>query len=297
MNKTTTNNLLFDLSGEHPELPMAELEAVLGALCKDFDIGDLEVINRLAFFETKDHSPGLIEKLANRLSMCRGIFEVAASRSNWQKVIRSSPRSDEIKKLDLVNQVKEIDRGVFERRKAQFRPYFAPISLHPRLARCLVNLAEPPEHGAVLDPFTGTGGILLEAGLMGFTVFGSDIDPRMVEGTIRNLEHWGLKEHSIFQAEIEELPGKITSKDRFVIVTEPPYGRATSIHGESLESLLERAFLVFNKILAPGGRLVISIPDKELVSLADKYFSTINMFELRVHRSLTKYICVFSRFD
>lgn len=41
----------------------------------------------------------------------------------------------------------------------------------------------------VLDPFCGTGVILQEAGLMGYGVYGTDIDERMVEYSQKNL-HW-----------------------------------------------------------------------------------------------------------
>jgi len=35
----------------------------------------------------------------------------------------------------------EINRSIFEDRKVQHRPFFSPISLHPKLARALVNLS------------------------------------------------------------------------------------------------------------------------------------------------------------
>jgi tRNA G10 N-methylase Trm11 len=60
--------------------------------------------------------------------------------------------------------------------------------LPPKLAQIIVNLAKPPEGGTVLDPFCGTGVILQEALLMGFNVYGSDLEPRMVEYTEKNLK-------------------------------------------------------------------------------------------------------------
>ncbi|MCK4365573.1 MAG: DNA modification methylase, partial [Thermoplasmatales archaeon] len=59
----------------------------------------------------------------------------------------------------------EINRSQFEERKIQHRPFFSPISLHPKLARALVNLSSIKKDETLLDPFCGTGGILLEAGL------------------------------------------------------------------------------------------------------------------------------------
>jgi tRNA G10 N-methylase Trm11 len=89
--------------------------------------------------------------------------------------------------------------------------------LPPKLAQIILNLAAgAPETrqnknwdkddglGAflVLDPFCGTGVILQEALLMGYSVYGSDIDPRMVEYTKKNLQ-WLVDQ----QASIE---GKVT---------------------------------------------------------------------------------------
>jgi len=63
--------------------------------------------------------------------------------------------------------------------------------LPPKLAQIIVNLAvtdtNPIYGGIVLDPFCGTGVVLQEATLMGFDVYGSDIEPRMVEYTDKNL--------------------------------------------------------------------------------------------------------------
>lgn len=63
--------------------------------------------------------------------------------------------------------------------------------LPPKLAQIIVNLAvgdTNPLHGdVVLDPFCGTGVVLQEATLMGFDVYGTDLDPRMVEYTDQNL--------------------------------------------------------------------------------------------------------------
>lgn len=64
--------------------------------------------------------------------------------------------------------------------------------LPPKLALTMVNLAIGPinptiEHCAILDPFCGTGVILQEALLRGCLVFGSDLNPTMVDYTLKNL--------------------------------------------------------------------------------------------------------------
>ncbi len=69
--------------------------------------------------------------------------------------------------------------------------------LPPKLAQTIVNLAagglKTEERGlemgsrAVLDPFCGTGVVLQEASLMGFSVYGSDLEERMIDYTHDNL--------------------------------------------------------------------------------------------------------------
>ncbi|MCA9327219.1 hypothetical protein KDA14_01700 [Candidatus Saccharibacteria bacterium] len=69
--------------------------------------------------------------------------------------------------------------------------------LPPKLAQIIINLATSdtnPLYGSiVLDPFCGTGVVLQEATWMGFDVYGSDLDPRMVQYTDENLM-WFLEQ-------------------------------------------------------------------------------------------------------
>lgn len=65
--------------------------------------------------------------------------------------------------------------------------------LPPKLAQIIINLAagqmNPKEDiYSLLDPFCGTGVIVLEALLMGFDVTGTDIDPRMTAYTSTNID-------------------------------------------------------------------------------------------------------------
>lgn len=68
--------------------------------------------------------------------------------------------------------------------------------LPPKLAQILINLCgNLPDGARILDPFCGTGVVLQEAILMGYTVYGTDIEPRMIEFTEKNLQ-WLTKNKS-----------------------------------------------------------------------------------------------------
>ncbi len=61
--------------------------------------------------------------------------------------------------------------------------------LPPKLAQILINLCGPLKlNSVVLDPFCGTGVVLQEAFIMGYVPYGTDIEPRMVEYSKKNLD-------------------------------------------------------------------------------------------------------------
>ena len=56
--------------------------------------------------------------------------------------------------------VHRVDRSGLEARKVTNRAFRLPISLHPKLARALVNLSRVPTGGPRADPVCGTGGLV-----------------------------------------------------------------------------------------------------------------------------------------
>ncbi|MFB6115989.1 MAG: methyltransferase domain-containing protein [Candidatus Nanosalina sp.] len=136
--------------------------------------------------------------------------------------------------------VQEINRGLFKNRRNQYRPFSSPVSLDPVLARVLVNLsgAEPGE--TVLDPFCGTGGILIEAGLCGCRVKGLDIKEEMRKGCRDNLEEYGIINHDIRQGEISEID-EIFDQRFDKVVTDLPYGKSSKQTEDAVESFLNFA--------------------------------------------------------
>lgn len=60
--------------------------------------------------------------------------------------------------------------------------------LPPKLAQIMLNLAQPKPRSTILDPFCGTGVVLMEAALRELAIQGTDLNPRMVEFTRRNID-------------------------------------------------------------------------------------------------------------
>ncbi len=185
----------------------------------------------------------------------------------------------------------EINRSVFEERKVQYRPFFSPISLHPKVALGLVNLSCVQTGETLLDPFCGTGGILLEAGLIDIKLVGSDIEEKMIEGCKLTLEEYGIKDFDLLCDDIGNLSSKIGLVD--AVVTDFPYGKSTTTKGEDMTNLYNRAFESIQKVLKKGKRAVIGLPNKKSIKVAEEYFTLIETHEFRAHKSLTRYFAVF----
>ena len=170
----------------------------------------------------------------------------------------------------------------------RYRPYFSPISIHPRIARSMVNLANCSPNDTVLDPFCGTGGILIEAADMGMKAKGIDLLEKMVVNSRGNLKYFGLK-GKIKKGDVEE------SKNQGfeAIVTDPPYGIASSTGGEKVSELLQRAMNIFSEAMEKGKRMVMAISNPELIQTTN--FKIIYQFEWYIHKSLTRNILVLEK--
>ncbi len=189
--------------------------------------------------------------------------------------------------------VSEINRSQFENRRAQYRPFFSPISLHPKLARAMVNLSAVQKNEVLLDPFCGTGGILIEAGLIGVRVVGSDIEDKMVRGGGENLDFYNIKNYKLSSLDIGNINDHLSKVD--AVVTDLPYGKSTTTKGEDIHKLYERAFRSISNVLKEGGRAVIGLSDKNMLPLGEQYLSLIEKHNFRAHSNLTRYFAVYQK--
>ena len=111
--------------------------------------------------------------------------------------------------------------------------------MNATLSRVMCNLAGLMPGEIMLDPFCGGGGILCEASYIGARTIGIDLNWRLLSGSKENLSFTD-GDYSVIQGDVRSLP--IQQCD--CIVTDPPYGRASSTRGaraiELVESLFER---------------------------------------------------------
>jgi len=189
--------------------------------------------------------------------------------------------------------IAEINRKQFEERKVQFRPFFSPISLHPKIARVMVNLSLIKKNEILLDPFCGTGGILIEAGIIGVKVVGGDIEEKMIEGCKKNLDFYKIKNYKLFCSDIGKIGNYLDKVD--AVVTDLPYGKSTTTKGEEKLKLYERAFENISKLLKEEGKAVIGLSNKDFISIGEKYFLLLEKHDYVAHRSLTRHFVVFQK--
>ncbi len=79
--------------------------------------------------------------------------------------------------------------SISQQRRDETRPYVsAEISTSPKICRTLLNLAGAKAGDTILDPFCGSGTILMEAALLGMSCVGIDTDAKAVEGSKNNMK-------------------------------------------------------------------------------------------------------------
>ena len=182
----------------------------------------------------------------------------------------------------------ESERG-FGGRRPTDRPFFQPGSMDPMLARALVNIAGARGGRTVVDPMCGTGGLLLEAGLVGARVVGSDAQSKMASGTRANLrDALGADgDFHVCRGDVTRLPLVDDAADAAVF--DVPYGRQSKIEGDSLGELVGDALAEARRV---AGRAVV-VADRSWAERAiDAGWTVEAHFERRVHKSLVRHILV-----
>ena len=182
-------------------------------------------------------------------------------------------------------------RKDMEKRTAPMRPFFSPVSMHPFLARLLVNLSHTKRGELILDPFCGTGGILIEAAVMGRQVIGADASLSMVSGARMNLRYYGVEPGRVVHSSIEKLEIGVKVD---AIATDLPYGRSSPMFHVT-ENFLADTVAKFSDLLRDGGYSVVVSNTRELEQVARSDFQITNVIALRVHKSLTRFVHVFKK--
>ncbi len=186
-----------------------------------------------------------------------------------------------------------VDRRATAARAISALPFQRPVGLAPRLARAAANLARAGPGRSVLDPFLGTGALLAEAGLLGGRIFGIDRDAAMVRGALQNFAFLGVEAAGLAIGDAAEVEPPGTPPRFDALLSDPPYGRASSTRGELAAALLARVLPRWIARLRPDGVAVLVVPAGSGPELTGCRLEA--SVEVRVHRSLTREFRLYRR--
>ncbi|MCS7109975.1 MAG: RsmD family RNA methyltransferase [Candidatus Caldarchaeum sp.] len=182
-------------------------------------------------------------------------------------------------------------RKFFADRKAGLRPFKIPSALQPKLARCLVNLAVNARSSKVLDPFAGSGAVVVEAGLMGHEAFGVEVKTWVANGMKQNTYHYIPSNTHVIQGDAKQLP---FTKAFDSVATDPPYGRSATLGGMPFKKLLKQFCDSVVSVLDEKARMAITVPKPLFPDLLEAcgVFKPVEHYDLYVHKSLTRRVSV-----
>ncbi len=192
-----------------------------------------------------------------------------------------------------------IKNSEFKKREPKYRPFFHPGVIMPSLCRFITNIVGIKEYDLVLDPFSGTSGLLLEAFLLGANVIGIDASETIVHGGKVNLDYYANSKNNknnynnkydLIVGDASKIP--LESNSINYVITDLPYGHSSSIFGTSIMSLYENALYEIHRVLCQNGKGVIISSKKINDIIINKNFTILKIYEYRVHKSLTRFIHV-----
>ena len=315
---------LVEVGGWHPHLPAAELSAVTHSalfqvarrayvLSADVDVSRLAYAHRTLTYLGAGRDlappPALGEHITGSYAVRVHDDDRLLPRTARTRLINEVWRSLPHPHVDLSDPQHEVNayvtpagmhwgllldapaRGRLGDRNPMHRPFFRSILVPRQRARCLVNLTGVQPGQRFLDPFCGTGSLLVEAALVGAVACGSDIDSVMVNGSRANLRH-------------EDLPGRVRRIDARrlnewgtvfdALATDIPYGRSASTHGSSVDDLFHRLLVSAGDVLRAGAYAVVMAP-AGLPAPEHPEFAVVARFRERASASLTREIWLLRR--
>jgi tRNA (guanine10-N2)-dimethyltransferase len=317
--------LLFELSGENPTLPFAELACVGKVLDRRLQVAIVEVpdpedTHRLAMTQVvaeylgeceptlpafqkllKDLAIETRQSFAGRAKKVHGGCHERnpCSQREFERLIGtmiSGPVSLDNPETEYRAILSEdrcyfgkvlfyVNRGAYDLRNPGKRDFFHPGVMMPRMARALINLTCAQWGDFLLDPFCGTGGILIEAEMLGMRTLGSDFDPMMICGSRQN-----VTSSDLMLADATHLPFGKQSLD--AVVTDFPYGQSVCIKKtDTMDNLYADTLDEIHRVLKTGHRAVV-VTHKDISDIASDHMTVLQHHEQRVHKSLTRCVLV-----
>ena len=232
----------------------------------------------------------LIPNQAAELNSAQVIHNRLTGPTGWELVFIRNSGQTIVAQTVKVQDIEAYTRRDRERPKRDTRVGMLP----PKLAQIIINLAggqlpedklesicdipagqpvpRPILDRTVLDPFCGTGVILQEALLMGYDIYGSDLEPRMTDYTKQNIswlnDIYGM-EPADYRLETADATAHTWSQPIDLVASETYLGRPFTgpPTPEILAQTVADCNLIIKKFLRnisgqiePGTRLCLAVP-------------------------------------
>lgn len=143
----------------------------------------------------------------------------------------------------------------------------------------------------ILDPFCGTGGLLVETGLLGHKTIGFDLNEKMLRMAKINMDYYKIKDYKLKKQDSTK-----KFEEKFdAIVTDLPYGLSIKIESKELQKLYKDFIENICKIIKKQ-RIVLITPDFiKIEKLLKNKFKIEEKISYFIHRSLTRKIYVLKK--
>ena len=178
-------------------------------------------------------------------------------------------------------------------RRPRARKFFLPSAIYPKLARVLVNLSRVREGDLFLDPFCGTGSLLIESVVMGIDSVGIDLTRWIARGGLLNMKGFSLDFLGIVRA---DSTNQLPLRNIDAVATDVPYGRASSTKGKATAQILHEfvdcIFESFSSSSESPKYCIVMHPSHVELKLESNLFQLHEQHLLYVHRNLTRAISV-----
>jgi len=297
--------------GHSQQMPAGKMQLGLSVIGFDVGIRQIEATGltlKKAIRKT-GRSVRLIPNKTVELNAAQVIHNHLTGSNGWELVLIRDGSKTIIAQTVKVQDIEAYTRRDRERPKRDTKVGMLP----PKLAQILINLSagelpadklesicdipsgqpipRPILDRTALDPFCGTGVVLQEAALMGYQVMGSDVEPRMVEYTHKNLEWLATQYGETFVPEALDVGDATTHRwsGRFDIVASETYlGRPfTSMPTpEILAQTIADCNLIIKKFLKnigeqipTGTRLCLAVPAWQIKPNQFKHLPLIDQIE------------------
>jgi tRNA G10 N-methylase Trm11 len=270
---TTIEGAFLYLAKTIPEhlqyLPEGKLQ--LGVSCYGFDVKPTWLLKRMLELKKVVKGAGrsvrIIENKSPALESAVVLYNKLTDKLGWEFLLVKDGKDVLLAQTTGVQNVDDYSKRDFDRPKRDAYVGMLP----PKLAQIMINLTAPSDGLTLLDPFCGTGVVLQEAMLMGYQVYGTDVNERMVKYSRDNL-NWLQEQHEFRQSwQLEtgdatnytwRQPIDLVASEVFLgqpLSSLPEQQKLTEIVAES-NQITEKFLKNIGSQVSPGTRFCLALP-------------------------------------